>query len=63
MEGPDHILSSETIEMSKLVELSKNINLILGDGQKRIQPSEFSTVNSQRKCIYANNNLKKVKKF
>ncbi|MDC3274466.1 N-acetylneuraminate synthase family protein, partial [Candidatus Pelagibacter sp.] len=63
MEGPDHILSSETNEMEQLVNLANNINNILGDGQKRIQPSEFATINSQRKCIYAHKTLKKGQKI
>jgi len=57
-EGPDHILSSEPGEMKKLVELSKNSNHILGDGIKKIQPSEYVVINSQRKSIYAKTNIK-----
>jgi sialic acid synthase SpsE len=37
----------------------KNLELILGDGIKRILPSEYETINSQRKCLYA---LKEIKK-
>jgi len=59
LEGPDHILSSEPKEMEKLTNFSKSFLDILGDGTKKIQPSEFSTINSQRKCFYA---LKKIKK-
>ena len=58
MEGPDHILSSEPKEMKELVELSKSIGKILGDGIKKIQPGEYLNLNLQRKSIYANKALK-----
>ena len=53
MEGPDHILSSEPDEIKRLVIMAKRIPEILGDGIKRIQPNEYSTLNAQRKCLYA----------
>ncbi len=83
MEGPDHILSSDQNEMSKLVKFKKyfnkwslfqkkylkskkikeNINLILGDGIKRIQPNEYITINAQKKSLYAKKRIKKGEKF
>jgi sialic acid synthase SpsE/protoporphyrinogen oxidase len=63
LEGPDHILSSEPNEMKRLVEISKNSESILGDGVKRIQPSEYVVVNSQRKSIYAKKDIKKGEKI
>jgi len=59
MEGPDHILSSEPDELSELVEMSRKIPVILGDGVKRIQPNEYDTLNLQRKSLYAACNIKK----
>ena len=59
LEGPDHILSSEPEDMKKISKLAMNLNEILGDGQKKIQPSEYLVINSQRKCLYANRNIKK----
>ena len=56
-EGPDHMLSSEPNELAQLVNVAKNTNAILGDGQKKIQPSEYNVINSQRKSIYANKNI------
>ena len=53
MEGPDHILSSEPDEMASLAEMAIRIPNILGDGIKTIQPNEYVTLNSQRKCLYA----------
>ena len=63
LEGPDHILSSEPHEIKKLVEISKNSLNILGDGIKRIQPSEYTVINSQRKSIYTKKNIKKGEKI
>ena len=62
-EGPDHILSSEPEEMKKLVNVAKNSNLIMGNGIKIIQPSEYTVINSQRKSIYASKNIKKDQKI
>jgi len=59
MEGPDHILSSEPAELANLVKMAKNIPLILGDGVKKIQPNEYDTLNTQRKSLYAANNIEK----
>ena len=63
MEGPDHILSSETKELKKLVSISKNIKNILGTGEKIIQPSEFININNQRKCLYVKKKLRKGQKI
>ena len=59
LEGPDHILSSEPEEMSKISRLAGNLTEIFGDGQKKIQPSEYLVINSQRKCLYASRDIKK----
>jgi sialic acid synthase SpsE len=37
----------------------KYILKILGDGVKRILPSEYETINSQRKSLYAKRNIKR----
>jgi sialic acid synthase SpsE/protoporphyrinogen oxidase len=59
LEGPDHNLSSEPDDMKKICQLAINLNKILGDGQKKIQPSEYLVINSQRKCLYAYRDIKK----
>ena len=59
MEGPDHILSSEPDEMKILVDRSKQIPIILGDGIKKIQNGEYFNINLQRKCLYVNKDLLK----
>ena len=48
--------------MKKLVDISKNVISIFGDGQKRIQPSEFNVIYSQRKSVYAKKEYKKWRK-
>jgi sialic acid synthase SpsE/protoporphyrinogen oxidase len=58
MEGPDHILSSEPDEMRELVYIAKSIKKIKGDGIKRIENGEYANINTQRKCLYVNKNLK-----
>jgi len=62
-EGPDHILSSEPDEMSELVKISRNVRNILGDGIKRIKPSEFDTMHLQQKSLYALVDIKKGQKI
>lgn len=59
LEGPDHILSSEPWEMKKLVDISKKIKVVLGDGVKRISHSEYDALNMHRKSLYARANIKK----
>lgn len=58
LEGPDHIFSSEPQEMSELTRMARQMNAILGDGIKRIQPSEYETINSFKKTIYAQTAIK-----
>lgn len=57
MEGPDHILSSEPEEIAALTRMASRIPALLGDGIKRIRPNEYTTLNSQRKCLYASRNI------
>jgi sialic acid synthase SpsE/protoporphyrinogen oxidase len=53
LEGPDHVFSSEAEEMKELTRMASLMNTILGDGIKRIQPSEYDTINAFKKTIYA----------
>lgn len=62
-EGPDHNISSEPEEFKKLLDFAKNSNFILGSGEKKIQPSEYEVINSQRKSLYAKKNIFKNEKF
>ena len=58
LEGPDHMLSSEPWEMRELVKMSRLIPVLLGSPVKRIQPTEYDTINAQRKCLYAARNIR-----
>ncbi len=59
LEGPDHILSSEPAEMREIVRAANLMSQIMGDGVKKIQPSEYDTINSQRKSLYARTDIRK----
>ncbi len=58
LEGPDHVFSSEPKEMAELTRMAERVTSILGDGIKRIQPSEYDTINSFKKTIYARTAIK-----
>jgi len=58
MDGPDHILSSEADEMLELVNKSKLIPIMKGDGIKRIEGGEYLNLNLQRKCLYFSSDFK-----
>lgn len=57
--GADHKMSIEPNSMKKLIYLLKNIEQILGDGKKRLQPSEKKIVETARRGVYAGRNMKK----
>ena len=59
LEGPDHILSSEPEEMKKIVKFCHSSKKIFGSGEKKIQPSEYEVINSQRKSLYAKIDIRK----
>tara|TARA_B100001142_G_scaffold317589_1_gene358724 strand:+ start:3033 stop:5480 length:2448 start_codon:yes stop_codon:yes gene_type:complete len=40
-------------------KIKESIELILGDGIKKIQPNEYITINSQKKSLYAKNKIRK----
>lgn len=44
---------------SKDNKTKEDIKLLLGDGVKKIQPNEYITINSQKKCLYAKSMIKK----
>lgn len=75
MEGPDHRISNEPTEFARMVDEireiennpdsfaammeSEKIKKALGDGNKRVMPSEVSTIQIARKSIVAARNLTK----
>jgi sialic acid synthase SpsE len=53
MKGPDHIFSLEPEGMRELSALSRKTFFALGDGRKRVMPSEMETLRSLRRSIFA----------
>jgi len=61
--GPDHKASLEPRELKTMVDGIRNIELALGDGIKRIMPSEVSNLGVIRKSIVASREIKKDELF
>ena len=57
--GPDHKASLEPDELKKMITAIRNIELALGDGVKRIMPSELKNRQVARQSIVAKANIKK----
>lgn len=53
MKGPDHSFSLEPSHMNDLAQIARSTYFALGDGQKRIMPSEMESVRSLRRSIFA----------
>lgn len=53
MEGPDHNASIEPQEMGQMVRTIRNVELALGDGIKRIMPSESKNKSKMQKSLVA----------
>ena len=63
MEGPDHKASLEPDELRKMVEGIRNIEKALGDGIKRVSPSERENLHIVRKSIVASKLIKRGDTF
>ena len=59
MEGPDHKASLEPDELSAMVDGIRHIEQALGDGVKRVSPSEEKNIVIARKSIVARCPIKK----
>ncbi|MFA4991097.1 MAG: N-acetylneuraminate synthase [Candidatus Omnitrophota bacterium] len=59
MKGPDHRASLEPDDFRKMVISIRNIEMALGDGNKRPSPSELKNKNMARKSIVASRPIKK----
>lgn len=57
MEGPDHKASLEPAELEKMVSSIRNIELALGDKEKRISDSEKKNKSVARKSIVASKRI------
>lgn len=63
MKGPDHMASLEPDELKAMVDSVRNIELALGDGQKKPTESELKNISAARKSIVAKRNIKKGEVF
>tara|TARA_B100000029_G_scaffold511399_2_gene605343 strand:- start:465 stop:1523 length:1059 start_codon:yes stop_codon:yes gene_type:complete len=57
--GPDHLFSMNPITWKTMIESSKELELALGDGKKRIEKNEFDSAVVQRRSIFVKKNIKK----
>lgn len=51
--GPDHKASLEPVELKAMIDGIRNIEKALGDGIKRLMPSEYSNITVGRRSIVA----------
>jgi N,N'-diacetyllegionaminate synthase len=61
--GPDHKASLEPNELKELVSAIRNIEVALGDGIKRVMPSEAENLAVIRKSLIASRVIKKGETF
>ncbi len=59
MKGPDHRASMEPAELADLVKTVRNVELSLGDGVKRIAPSERDNKPRMQKSLVARTDIRK----
>jgi N,N'-diacetyllegionaminate synthase len=63
MPGPDHIASIEPHEFKQMVEAIRNIEISLGDGDKRPVESELKNIEIVRRSIVAKSTIQKGEVF
>ena len=63
LEGPDHKFSMTPNTWKEMINLSRDLEMTLGDGQKKVEDNENETVILQRRCVRVKNNLKKNHKI
>jgi len=61
--GPDHKASLEPNELKSMIQCVRNINVAMGDGIKRLTPSEMKNKDIARKSIVAGRAINKGEKF
>jgi N-acetylneuraminate synthase len=59
MEGPDHKASLDPKELKEMVSAIRNIEIALGNGEKKPSPSESKNLEAARKSIHLAVSLKK----
>ena len=63
MEGPDHLASLEPEDLKNMVKAIRNIEQALGNGIKKVSPSEMENKNVARKSIVAKCKIQKGEIF
>ena len=63
MEGPDHLASLEPKDLNNMVKAIRNIEQALGNGIKKVSPSEMENKNVARKSIVAKCTIQKGEIF
>ena len=63
MEGPDHLASLEPEDLKNMVKAIRNIEQALGNGIKKVSPSEMGNKNVARKSIVAKCTIQKGEIF
>ncbi|HEY8892342.1 MAG TPA: N-acetylneuraminate synthase [Clostridium sp.] len=58
MEGPDHKASLNPVELKEMVKAIRDVEMALGTGIKRYNPSEVNTMKAARKSIVASRDIK-----
>ncbi len=61
--GPDHQSSLEPLELKAMVSAIRNIEVALGDGIKRLTPSEARNITVARKSLVASRTIKAGEPF
>lgn len=61
--GPDHRASLEPEELKQMISSIRNIEILLGDGEKKLMPSEEGNLNTVRKSIVASKTILKDEIF
>ena len=63
MVGPDHRASLEPHELEAMVKSIRNVELAMGDGEKKCSPSEYGNLPLARKSIVASRFIRKGEIF
>lgn len=61
--GPDHLFSTDAVSWKKMVSKVRELEIMLGDGIKKIEDNEKQTIIVQRRALYAKSNIKKGDKI
>lgn len=57
--GPDHSFSMDPASWKEMIEKSRELEIALGDGEKKIEENEKDSYIVQRRCLRVNRDLRK----